>query len=179
MDAERLLKKYFTNQAALEIVLKHSHLVAEKALAVARALDMPVDLLFIEEAALIHDIGVSRVHAPKIFCFGEMPYICHGIAGREILEAEGFPRHAMVCERHIGVGLTAADIRRQKLPLPARNMVPLCLEEEIICFADLFYSKNPDSLAVAKSPQEVRDSLGKFGDEKVIIFDNWFSRLCR
>ena len=179
MDATALMEKYFTCHGALEIVLQHSRLVADKALAVARALDVPVDLPFVEEAALIHDIGVSRVNAPKMFCFGEMPYICHGIAGREILEAEGLPRHAMVCERHIGVGLTAADICRQELPLPARDMVPLCLEEEIICFADLFYSKNPDSLAVAKSPQEIRASLKKFGDEKVIIFDNWFSRLCR
>lgn len=178
MDAAALLKKYFSNEAALEIVLKHSRLVADKALEVAGGLGIPIDLKFIEEAALLHDIGVSRVHAPKMFCFGSQPYICHGITGREILETEGLPRHAMVCERHIGVGLTAEDIRRQKLPLPARDMVPLSLEEEIICFADLFYSKNPDSVTVMKSREEVRASLEKFGEGKITIFDRWYARLC-
>ncbi len=84
----------------------------------------------------------------------------------------------MACERHIGVGLTAEDIRRQKLPLPARDMVPLSLEEEIICFADLFYSKNPDSVTVMKSREEVRASLEKFGEGKITIFDRWYARLC-
>jgi uncharacterized protein len=178
MDAAALLKKYFIDQSALAIVLEHSRLVAARTREVAETLAAPVDLQFVEEAALLHDIGVSRVHAPKMFCYGSLPYICHGLAGREILEAEGLPRHALVCERHIGVGLTAEDIRQQKLPLPARDMVPLSLEEEIICFADLFYSKNPDSVAVMKSRDEVRASLGKFGGEKITIFDRWYARLC-
>lgn len=178
MDAVKLLEKYFDNQSALEIVLKHSRLVADRALEVAKSLAEPVDLAFIQEAALLHDIGVCRVHAPRMFCFGSLPYICHGITGREILEAEGLPRHAMVCERHIGVGLTADDIREQQLPLPARDMVPLSLEEEIICFADLFYSKNPESVARMKSREEVRASLTTFGEHKTTIFDNWCARLC-
>lgn len=179
MDAIGLLNKYFSNKAALHIVLRHSQLVAERALEVAAALAAPVDRAFLEEAALIHDIGVSQVYAPKMFCFGTVPYICHGIAGREILEVEGFPRHAMVSERHIGVGLTAEDIIRQNLPLPHREMVPLDVEEEIICFADLFYSKNPESLNVMKSVQEVRASLEKFGPGKAVLFDQWLSRFNR
>jgi len=171
-----LLKKYFKNSSALEIILKHGRLVADKSLKIAVALAEQVDLKFVEEAALLHDIGVSRVYAPSVHCFGNKPYICHGIEGRKILEAEGLSRHALVCERHIGVGLTSEEIRLQNLPLPPRDMVPLSLEEEIICFADLFYSKHPESLTVMKSREEIRASLQKFGERKIAIFDGWYSR---
>jgi uncharacterized protein len=174
MNSAALLEKYFTNPAALEIILQHSRLVAAKALRIADSLGRPdIDRRFIEEAALLHDIGVSRVHAPDIGCHGDEPYIRHGIIGREILEAEGLPRHAMVCERHIGVGLTIEDIRRQGFPLPARKMAPITLEERIICFADLFYSKSQRFISAEKSITKVRNGIGKFGDEKVRIFDSW------
>ena len=175
MDAVALLKKYFVNRETFEIVLRHSRLVADKALGIASTLDAGIDLAFIEEAALLHDIGVSKIYAPKLGCFGEFPYICHGVLGREILESEGFPVHAMVCERHIGVGLTRDDIVRQKMPLPVREMSPLNLEEKIICFADLFYSKNPASLAAEKSHEEIRTAMEKFGAHKVAVFDRWLS----
>jgi len=177
MDAIALLKKYFVNQEAFEIVAKHSRMVADKALGIASALNAGIDLTFIEEAALVHDIGVSKIYAPKLNCYGKSPYICHGVLGREILEKEGFPVHAMVCERHIGVGLTEDDIIRQKMPLPVREMCPLSQEEKIICFADLYYSKNPESLSAEKSHEEVRTALKKFGTHKVAIFDQWLSEL--
>src|SRR5262245_17215407 len=112
MNAEALLEKYFTNRTALEIILQHSRLVATKALRIADSLGRTdIDRRFVEEAALLHDIGACRVNAPDIGCQGDEPYIRHGVIGREILEAEGLPRHAMVCERHIGVGLTIEEIR--------------------------------------------------------------------
>jgi uncharacterized protein len=52
-------------------------------------------------------------------------------------------------------------------------MVPTCLEEEIICFADLFYSKKSGSLAIQKSPDNVRASLMKFSARKIEIFEAW------
>lgn len=174
MNAVKLLEKYFTNQAALTVILAHSRLVSEKALQVAeyRALT-DIDRQFVEEAALLHDIGVCRTVATGIGCHGTEPYIRHGIIGREILEAEGMPRHAMVCERHIGVGLTVEDIRSQRLPLPERDMSPVTLEERIICFADLFYSKKPAAAHGENSPEQVRKNLAKFGVKKVSIFDDW------
>lgn len=176
MNAVALLEKYFANTLALSITLEHSRLVAAKALRIADSLGSTrIDRNFIEEAALLHDIGVCRTAAPGIDCHGDEPYIRHGIIGREILEAEGMPRHAMVCERHIGVGLTVADIRAQRLPLPERDMAPLSLEERIICFADLFYSKKPGAADVEKSPDEVRNKLARFTAEKVAIFDGWLS----
>lgn len=181
MDAVSLLKKHFTHApGAGEIVLAHSRLVADLALDVARKSgETGLDLPFIEEAALLHDIGVSAVHAPDIGCQGDAPYIRHGIIGRAILESEGYRAHAMVCERHIGVGLTAADIRAQELPLPDRDMAPVTVAEEIICFADLFFSKKPDTLSTRKSVDQVRAGLARFSADKVAIFDSWLARFDR
>lgn len=174
MNAVALLEKYFPAKDAFRIILEHSRLVAAKALQTARNLDHPgVDLKFLEEAALLHDIGVCRTDAPRFHCHGTEPYIRHGIIGREILEAEGFPRHALVCERHIGVGLSVDDIRWQRLPLPEEEMTPQSLEEQIVCFADLFYSKSPEKSGKEKSIDQIKAGLGKFGGQKVLIFEGW------
>jgi uncharacterized protein len=172
MNPVALLHKYFSaSPAAIDIVLEHSRMVAEKALHIATRLPTAVDLVFVEEAALLHDIGVCRTSAPFIGCTGPLPYLCHGIAGREILESEDLPLHAMVCERHIGVGLTREDIQHQNLPLPLRDMVPVSLEERIVAFADLFFSKTPGKLTREKSPEQVRAGLASFGADKAAIFD--------
>lgn len=175
MDPLSLLQKYFPEPEALRIVLEHSRNVASKALQLARSHSASdsLDLCFIEEAALLHDVGICRVDAPGIGCHGSYPYILHGILGREILEAEGLPRHALVCERHIGVGLTVADIASQGLPLPYRDMSPLTDEERIVCFADLFYSKKPGELDAEKPLASVRNDIGRFGEDKTAIFDAW------
>ncbi len=178
MNAVTLLEKYFTSQSALTVILAHSRLVSAKALQVADYLALPdIDRQFVAEAALLHDVGVCRTVAAGIGCHGTEPYIRHGILGREILEAEGLPRHAMVCERHIGVGLTVEDIRAQRLPLPERDMSPVTLEERIICFADLFYSKGPGGAHIEKTPEAVRNKLASFGADKVDIFDSWLLEL--
>ncbi len=57
------------------------------------------------------------------------------------MRGEGYPRHALVCERHTGAGLSLEGIIAQDLPVPHREMVPVSLEEQVICFADKFYSK--------------------------------------
>ncbi len=173
MLAEKLLACYLTGES-YEIVLEHSRYVAALALDVCEHLSLGADdRIFIEEAALLHDIGVSQVKAPDIGLNGVHPYIMHGVLGRAILEKEGYPVHALVCERHIGVGLTVADIERQNLPLPHRDMYPLTLSEQIICFADLFYSKQPDKLSERKSPERIRKRLSSFGEDKLAVFDSW------
>lgn len=171
-----LLEKHFSgNRQGFEIVYRHSRMVADKALAIAEKSPNAsnLDLRFIEEAALLHDIGICGIHAPKLFCYGSAPYIRHGVIGREILESEGLPQHAMVCERHIGVGLTARDIEQQGLPLPNREMAPTTESERIVALADLFYSKKFGELDLEKSPEQVRSDLLRFGKEKVAIFENW------
>ncbi|MBF0558400.1 MAG: phosphohydrolase, partial [Nitrospirae bacterium] len=89
------------------------------------------------------------------------------------LEKEGLPEHAMVCERHVGVGLTLEDIRSANLPLPLRDMLPVTLEEKIICFADKFYSKHKDRTRNGKSLAQIRKELLPYGENKVKQFDEW------
>jgi uncharacterized protein len=168
-----LLGRYFEGEA-LGIIAGHGRAVAGLALNVCRVLGLAEDeCRFVEEAALLHDIGVCRIIAPKLGLKQGFPYIMHGIIGREILELEGLPRHALVCERHIGVGLTVEDIIRQGLPLPQRDMSPLSIAEQIVCFADLFYSKSPGRITKRKSPEKVRTKLAGFGEGKADIFDSW------
>ena len=139
----------------------HSRQVADRCLAiVAKHKELPVDVQFLEEAAMLHDIGIYRCDAPGIHCHGTEPYLRHGPIGGEILRAEGFPRHARVAERHTGTGLPGYE--------------PETLEEQIICYAGKFYSKSrPDRvLSVAETAQ----SLEKFGHEGVLKFLAWAER---
>lgn len=173
MWAKKILTRYLDGPS-FEIVFEHSRCVADLALEVADRVNVLVEeRMFIEEASLLHDIGVCQVYAPDLGLFGKYPYIMHGTLGRTILEQEGFPLHALVCERHTGVGLTCNDIIRQQLPLPHREMCPITRAEQIICFADLFYSKKPGRLHERKSVAQVRQKLFAFGVDKVSVFDSW------
>jgi len=175
-----LQRNFGKNRDAFEIVLEHSKMVAAKAVTIARSLSDPtININFIEEAALLHDIGISLIHAPRISCTGDAPYICHGILGRQILDSEGLSSHALVCERHIGVGISVKDVVQQQLPLPRRDMVPITVEEKIICYADLFYSKKPGRLHSEKSIEEIKKALQKHGEHKVVIFENWVKEFSR
>jgi len=170
-----LLKKYFgQNEKGFDMVYEHSRLVAGKAITIALVQGCSSgELKFIEEAALLHDIGVIGTGSQRLGCQGAAPYICHGILGRELLEREGYPEHALICERHIGVGLTAEDIILQGLPLPCRDMIPLTLAERIICFADLFFTKQPGCIDRELSIEEARLKLARFGEKKTRTFDAW------
>ena len=167
-----IINKYCTDGKLRNILLAHSQAVANKALEIANLHpELNLDKGFIEEAALLHDIGIVRVNAPAIECHGTEPYIKHGILGAEILRSEGLERHALVCERHTGTGLTLQQIVEQELPLPHRDMQPVSIEEQIICFADKFFSKT--RLDTEKSIEQARRSLEKFGDEGLKKFDAW------
>ena len=173
----KLIRQYYSDTPqAWQILLDHSRLVTRKALKIGRFLQAQgnlVDLQFIAEAAMLHDIGMILTDTPELGCHGEGAYLQHGIRGKEILEKEGFPKHARVCERHIGVGLTAGEIRQQQLPLPPRDMQPETLEEQIISYADLFFSKGEKGRNSEKTPAKIRKNLKKHGEKKVNIFNQW------
>jgi uncharacterized protein len=85
-----LLEKYFPDSVSFGIILEQSKLVAAKALKIAQNLDeLHPDMQFIEEASLLHDIGVCRIIFHGKNGNRLEPYIRHGIIGREILEDEG------------------------------------------------------------------------------------------
>lgn len=170
IDTLDIIDKYYDKSSRLrEILTTHSRLVADKALLCARRSGIVMDLDFVEEAAMLHDIGIFKCNAPDICCIGELPYICHGIAGRNILEAEGLPHHALVCERHTGAGLTIDDIIRQNLPLPHRDMTPQSPEEMVICYADKFYSKSGD-IRAEKPLEKVIKSMERHGSDSLHRF---------
>jgi len=175
MNPVKIIVKYYNPESiAYHFLIQHSGMVAEKALKIAEGVKhLEPDLDFIEEASMLHDIGIFLTNEPKIGCHGDKTYICHGYLGREILEKEGFPKHALVCERHVGVGLNVKDIEEKKLPLPKRDMMPVSIEEQIICFADKFFSKDSTFLLKEKPLERVRNSIAKFGEEKLRKFDDW------
>ena len=174
MEPLQLINKYYHDATLRNILLRHSQAVASKALEIVRRHpELNADEHFVETAALLHDIGIIEVNAPSIACYGTEPYIRHGILGAEILRHEGMERHALVCERHTGTGLTLQQIIEQKLPLPLRDMQPASIEEQIICFADKFFSKT--RLDSEKTVEQARRSLEKFGEEGLRKFDTWCS----
>lgn len=141
-------------------MLAHGESVARKALAAAEQVsDREPELDFIRQAALLHYIGMLYTDTSQLGCYGNHLYVCHGILGRALLEAEGLKRHALVCKRHVGVGFTPADIRCQHLPLPLRDMRPVSFEEQIICYADKFFSKNGTGNDKEKSVPEICKNL--------------------
>jgi uncharacterized protein len=175
MDPVELIAGHYKgNSKAHKILLAHSERVADKALAAAgRVSHLEPDLEFIRQAALLHDIGILLTAAPQLGCYGKHPYVCHGVLGRELLEAEGLKRHALVCERHVGVGITRRDIRLQRLPLPARDMRPVTIEEQIICYADKFFSKNGTGAHKEKTVSEILQKLASYGKDKAARFKHW------
>ena len=170
---ERIINKYYGEDGALRHILTvHSQSVAQKALQIVSLHpELNLDRQFVEEAAMLHDIGIIKTDAPGIECHGKEPYIRHGLLGAEMLRAEGMPRHARVCERHTGAGLSLEDIVSQNLPLPHQDFLPETLEEKLICYADKFFSKT--HLDWEKSVEKAEKSIAKFSDSGLARFREW------
>jgi len=176
MNPIAIIDKYYpTDNELKNILLVHSRSVADKALWIARQHpELNLDESFLYEAAMLHDIGIFLTDADGIHCYGDKPYICHGYLGADLMRREGYPRHALVCERHTGAGLSLEQIVSQNLPIPHREMLPLSLEEQVVCFADKFFSKT--HLDREKSVEKARKSLVKYGEEGVKRFEEWCNK---
>jgi uncharacterized protein len=159
-----------------QVYLPHVSLVTAKALRIAQRLGLSREQQrFIEEAAMLHDIGIVHVQRYSTALDETRPYICHAPQGRIILERESLPRHALVAERHVGVGISEADIREQQLPLPLRDYCPHTLEERIISWADLFFSKTPEKLWREAPIEQVRAKVARRGPRHVAVFEEWLA----
>ncbi|MCL2687568.1 MAG: TIGR00295 family protein [Methanobrevibacter sp.] len=103
-------------------VIAHSIAVCKKAKEISKNFD--VDEKLIEEAALLHDIGRSKTNG-----------IEHGIIGARLAIEHGFSKKiANIIEKHIGSGISKEEAI--KLGLPAKNYIPITIEEKIISHAD-------------------------------------------
>ena len=182
MNYQAIIDKYYPADDVLRrVLLLHSRQVADRCLLICdRHLELGLDRTFLEEAAMLHDIGIRWCHAPSIFCNGTEPYLRHGLIGGEVLRNEGLPRHARVCERHTGTGLATVPVGKDGMPLlPADKVaegffVPETLEEQVVCYADKFYSKSrPDRVLTV---DETAQSLEKFGHDGVVKFLAWARR---
>lgn len=173
IDTISIIRRFYEPDTDLyNLLVKHSTQVATLAHQLAMRLvenHVPVDIDFVTEAAMLHDIGIIGTNAPGIYCYGSRPYICHGVIGREMLDGLGLFRHALVCERHTGTGLPLQEIIEQNLPLPHRDLMPISIEEKLVCYADKFYSKSHPSHA--RTVEVTRSKLVKFGGGTIARFD--------
>lgn len=176
MNPIKIIQKYYDKESKLyKILIKHSVQVRNKALQVVdKHPELGADKQFIAEAAMLHDIGIYLTDAPEIECFGSYKYVAHGYLGSEIVAREGYPKHALVCERHTGLGLSLEWIEKRNLPVPHRDMRPVSIEEQIICFADKFYSKS--KLEKELKLKKILQKLGKYDESQVELFLEWNKR---
>ena len=167
---DNLFNKYYhDNPELLRIVYVHSQMVADKALKILQTQKLPLNPEDVYAAAMLHDIGVVKCKANDIHAFGNLPYLQHGIEGEKILKENGLDKFASVCLTHTGAGISAKDIRENKLPLPEIDLIPKSLLEKLICYADKFYSKSGD-LKKEKNLNDVIEQMKKFGPESLQRF---------
>ena len=70
-----------------------------------------------------------------------------------------------------GTGLSPQLIWQRNLPVPLREMRPQSIEEQLICFADKFFSKT--KLDREKPIEKIRKGLAAYGEDDVARFDAW------
>ena len=192
---------YPEDNALRRMLLHHSRQVCARALQIVeRHPELGANRNLVEAVAMLHDIGIFLTDAPGIHCHGTAHYILHGSLGAQLLrnEAEQLKKEkqqaeqlkeeqlqaiqlqeelhfyealARICERHTGTGLTRQTIIERGLPDPQQDLLPETIEEQIICYADKFYSKS--HLERERTIPQTLQSLEKFGDEGVEKFRHW------
>lgn len=189
LSAYEIICHFYPEDTPLRrLLILHSEKVRDKAFELLRQVRRlapspalaAIDERLVNDGALLHDIGIGRTHAPGILCEGTEHYICHGTIGAEMLRSfdPSLELEARICERHTGAGLTAQDILTQQLPItPVRELLPVSLEEQLVCLADKFYSKSGDPSA-EKPIERVRRSMMKFGTDSMQRFDAMCALFC-
>lgn len=192
---------YPEDNALRRMLLHHSRQVCARALKIVeRHPELGANRNLVEAGAMLHDIGIFLTDAPGIHCHGTAHYILHGSLGAQLLRNEAeqlkeeklqevqlqevelqevqlqeelhfYEALARICERHTGTGLTRQTIIERGLPDPQQDLLPETIEEQIICYADKFYSKS--HLERERTIAQTLQSLEKFGDEGVEKFRHW------
>ena len=170
----KIIDRYYPVDNELKaIFMAHARKVTDLALEMAKKHpELGMDLQFIEEASMLHDLGIFLTDAPGIHCYGNAKYLCHGYLGAELLRSLGYERHARVCERHTGAGLRKEQVLANGWDIPVKDYVPETLEEQLICFADKFYSKTK-YLYVSRTLEQVVESMNKISSESAEKVKEW------
>jgi uncharacterized protein len=68
MDPIKIIQKFYKKDSVTyQILVTHSKAVTKKALEIAKSLShLNPDLSFIEEAAMLHDIGIFLTYHPEL-----------------------------------------------------------------------------------------------------------------
>ena len=156
MNHLTIINKYYPEGTPLrDIYMRHATSVADLAEELRAAHAPHLDPDQVRSAAMLHDIGIFLTSAPDIHCNGSHPYIKHGPLGAELLRREGAPEWAArVAERPTGVGIG--------------ELVPETILEQLICYADKFYSKS--GTMQRKTLADVEKSIARFGNENLEKF---------
>lgn len=104
--------------------IRHSILVAQKALEIARRTGADLDMELVGRGALFHDLGKALTHSFQ-----------HGEIGSELGEKLGLPPAITdIARKHFHGGLSPDEAR--ELGLPNKDYTPRRIEERIIIYAD-------------------------------------------
>lgn len=161
--------KHAPSRAALDRVYAHCEIVSGIAAQLLARSGRDLDADLVKAGGLLHDIGVYRLY-DGAGTLDHVPYIRHGVLGHELLAAEGFaPALCRFCSCHTGMGLTHADVRDQRLPIPVADYVAESAEERLVMYADKFHSKTEPPTFVTADSYAV--ALRRFGEDKVAIFE--------
>lgn len=156
-EIRALHQKHAPTPEAFELVFTHCEIVC----AIAEQLLDGLDADLVRAGCLLHDIGVYRL--------GHEHYLRHGVLGHELLAEEGFPETLLrFCSRHIGVGLTRDDVRRQGIPIPPADYLAESAEERLVMYADKFHSKTSPPTFVTADTYAV--DVRRFGADKPATF---------
>ncbi|MDA1337792.1 MAG: HD domain-containing protein [bacterium] len=178
VDFFQIIHKYIPiNTQSYHNYIIHVTLVAAYAIKIAKRFGLSKDQIqFIIEASMLHDIGICKVVDYKQELGGTLPYICHISEGAKILRLEGLEKHALVAERHTGLGIFKEEIIEKNLPLELKDYVPLTIEEEIISFADMFYKKDTARVWHRQTDEEVRNEISQFGEKHAKLLEEKFKK---
>lgn len=161
--------RHAPSPAAFGLVYTHCVIVCEIAERLLGRAGAGVDARLVRAGCLLHDIGVYRLYdaAGRL---DTAAYVRHGVLGHDLLRAEGYPEPlCRFASRHTGVGISRADVARQRLPLPPGDYVAETPEETLVMYADKFHTKSdpPAFMTAAAYAASVR----RFGAAKAVAFE--------
>jgi len=111
-----------------------------------------IDIDLVYTGGLLHDIGRSRTHG-----------IYHAIEGARIAIENGLDEKLInIIERHIGAGISEDEA--VDLGLPAKDYMPLSIEEKIVAHADNLVS----GAGIGSIDEVIAGLRKKQKDEKII-----------